>query len=59
MLSPTRSGIALREVDTCQVVREPWGRPNPHLTREDRYFYTIHSPYYDYYSFKSNTLKKE
>jgi hypothetical protein len=50
MLSPTRSGIAFREVDTCRVVREPWGRPNLPLTREDRYFYTIHSPYYDYYS---------
>ena len=59
MLSPTHSGTTFRDVDTCRVVREIWGQRNPTLTRQNPDFYTIHSPYYDYYSFKSNTLKKE
>ena len=50
MLSPARPSSAFREVDRCQVVRDPWGQPNLPLTRGNRYFYTIHSPYYDYYS---------
>ena len=52
MLSPAAPGFGFRDVDTSQLVREGCGRQNPLLTRHYRDFCTIHSPYYDYYSFK-------
>lgn len=52
MLSPAASGLGFRDVDTSRFVREGCGRENPPLTRHNRYFCTIHSPYYNYYSFR-------
>ncbi len=52
MLSPALADTTFRDVDTCRVVRVWCGRPNRSLTRRNSDFYTIHSPYYNYYSFK-------
>jgi hypothetical protein len=59
MLSPAPAGITFRDVDTSRVVRQACVKPIRWLTWENRDFYTIHTPYYDYYSFKSNRDKKE
>ena len=59
MLSPAPGGITFRDVDTCRVVRPACAKPNRGVTWENQDFYTIHTPYYDYYPFQSKRHKKE
>ena len=54
MLSPAGAGFVFRDVHTAGVAPFRCAQEFPCVTRPNADFYTIHTPYYDYYCFKSN-----